>query len=72
MLETIAKIIRDYKEDQALEITAETTFEQLQLDSLDVVELVMSIEEAFSVTIEMGEGLSSVGSLMEVIEAAQA
>jgi len=53
MLENIATILRDYKADQELAITEQTSFAELSLDSLDMVELLMLIEEEFSVTIEM-------------------
>ena len=51
-------------------ITESTTFEELEFDSLDIVELVMNIEEEFSVTIEMEASIKSVGDLMKVIESA--
>ena len=70
MLQKIEKILRDYKDDETLEVQADTTFEDLELDSLDLVQLVMDIEEAFGVTIEMDKPLKSVAELMKVIEAA--
>jgi acyl carrier protein len=70
MLEKIAKILKDYKGDESLSITEESTFADLALDSLDIVELVMSIEEEFSVTIEMNENIKSVGDLMKIINKA--
>ena len=70
MLEQITKILRSYKDDQALKVTEETTFDTLGLDSLDVVELVMEFEEEFDVTIELDENIQSVGALMAVISAA--
>jgi acyl carrier protein len=70
MLETIAKILKDYKSDDELVVTEASTFEELGLDSLDTVELVMIIEEEFSVAIELGENIKSVGDLMATIEAA--
>ena len=72
MLEKIVKIVRNYKADQELSIDEETTFAQLELDSLDIVELVMLIEEEFSVTIEMSEDIKSVGDLMRCIESEKA
>ena len=70
VLEKITKILQDYKANQDLVVTEQTTFAELELDSLDIVELVMKVEDAFSVTIDMEENLKSVGQLMESIEAA--
>ena len=71
MLERIEKILREYKSDPAFAVLAQTTFAELGLDSLDTVELVMSIEDEFSVTIEMSEDIKSVGDLMRIIESGQ-
>ena len=71
MLERVAQVLKDYRQDDDLEVTAETTFAELAFDSLDTVEIVMNLEEEFGVTIEMDENIKSVGDLMKVIEAAQ-
>lgn len=70
MLERIAKVLKDYRQDEDLVITAETTFVELSFDSLDTVEIVMNLEEEFGVTIEMNENIKSIGDLMKIIEAA--
>ena len=72
MLEKVTKMLRDYKADPELAITEQTTFAELELDSLDIVELIMSIEEEFSVSIEMADDIASVGDLLRVIENAKA
>jgi len=71
MLEKITQVLRDYKDDPNLEVTEQSTFAELELDSLDTVELVMNLEEEFSVTIEMDEGIQTVGDLMRIIESEQ-
>ena len=71
MLEKITEILRDYKGEPDLEVTEQSTFAEMELDSLDTVELVMNLEEEFSVTIEMDENIQSVGDLIKVIEKAQ-
>ena len=71
MLEKITEKLREYKGDPDLEVTEQSTFAELELDSLDTVELVMNLEEEFSVTIEMDENIQSVGDLIKVIEKAQ-
>jgi len=71
MLEKITQILRDYKDDQELEITEQASFAELGLDSLDTVELIMSIEDEFSVVIEVNEGIKTVGDLIRIIESKQ-
>jgi acyl carrier protein len=39
----------------AEEVTREASFEDLEADSLDLVELVMALEEAFDITVEESE-----------------
>ena len=70
MLEKITEILRDYKGDPDLKVTEQSTFAEMELDSLDTVELVMNLEEEFSVTIEMDENIQSVGDLMKIIQEA--
>ena len=54
------------------EIKAETKFSDLSLDSLDVAELIMDLEDAFNVTIDISKVDGTVGDLVRVIqEAAQ-
>ena len=71
MLEKITEVLRDYKGDPDLEVTEASTFAEMELDSLDTVELVMNLEEEFSVTIEMNENIRSVGDLIKIIESEQ-
>lgn len=72
MLEKVAKIFRDYKGNEELLITEQTTFAALELDSLDTVDLIMQIEEAFSVTIDLVDEIKSIGDLIYTIERSQA
>ena len=56
-------------------ITAETSFiSDLGADSLDTVELVMALEEAFDIEIpdEAAEGITTVGDAMKYIQEKQA
>ena len=52
------------------ELTLETSFEDMQLDSLEVVQMIMAIEEAFDIEIadEDVDGFKKVGQLVEYIE----
>ncbi len=53
------------------ELTLETSFEDMQLDSLEVVQMIMAIEEAFDIEIDDDDvdGFKTVGQLVEYIEA---
>ena len=68
MLEKITAIIREFKSDDSVTLAKGTTFEELELDSLDTVELIMTLEDEFGVAIEIDESLRCVGDLMKVIE----
>lgn len=52
------------------DLTPATTFEELALDSLDVVQMIMAIEEAFEIEIadEDVDGIKTVGQLVDYIE----
>lgn len=66
--ERICDIIRknmDYDEDVIF--TEEMTFGEMALDSLDVVDSVLSIEDEFEITIE-DEELQTVSTLGELVE----
>ena len=70
MLERIAGIIREQLNLDNVEITEETSFkDDLDADSLDLFELVMAFEEAYTVEIpsEDLEKLETVGDVMDYI-----
>ena len=68
VFEKVASILPDYNGTDVSEISPDTTFAELSLDSLDVAELVMSFEDEFGVTIEMNENLKTVGDITKYIE----
>lgn len=72
MLEKVKEIIEEKLGLDGVEITAATSFkEDLDVDSLDLFELVMALEEEFGTEIpsEDLENLKTVGSVIEYIEA---
>ena len=69
MFEKIRDLIADKLDLDAATITMDSTFSDLKVDSLDMVEIIMDIEEEFDVTIENNEDLASVGDLVKFIEA---
>ena len=68
VLEKVIELIEEYKDEGNLDITSESTFEELSLDSLDTVELVMNLETEFDVTIEVTEDIKTVGDIVKIIE----
>ena len=50
------------------EITRETTFESLGIDSLDTVEMVMDLEQELGVELEIEEKITTVGELVDFVE----
>ena len=70
--EKIQQIIAEVLNIDPQEITMDTTFvDDLGADSLDVVDLLMSIEDEFEVEVpdEEIENIKTVGSLVSYIEA---
>ena len=72
VFETIAALIADRIECEVSEITAESSFKKLGIDSLDTVDLLMQLEDELGVSVEPEESIKTVGQLVELIEAEQA
>lgn len=68
-LEQLEKIIGEYKEMEPGTLKPETTFEELELDSLDVVDMAMACEDTFNVTVEVDENMKTIQDLITIIEA---
>ena len=66
--EKIAELIAENKDMNVADITMETTFEDMELDSLDVIEVVMSIEEAFEITLEIEDSVKTVADLVKLVD----
>ena len=71
-LQQLEKIISDYKPVEPGTLTPETTFESLQLDSLDLVDMAMVCDDTFGVTVEVNENLKTVGDLIAIVEGGKA
>ena len=68
MKEQLVQILADYKGVDASEIRTDVPFSELGLDSLDVAELVMQIEDELDVTLEMSAAYNTVDKLVAYIE----
>ena len=68
MFEKIQSYLAAQLDISADEITRDTTFESLGIDSLDTVEMVMDLESELGVDLEMEEKLNTVGELVDFVE----
>ncbi len=68
MFEKIAAYLAAQLDIPADEITMDTTFESLGIDSLDTVEMGMDLEADLGVELELDEKVSTVGELVEFVE----
>ena len=69
--ETIAAKLADYKGIDVSTITPDSTFEELAVDSLDIADLVMQIEDELGVSIELDHDVTDMKALMKRIEEAK-
>ena len=68
VFEKMAAIIADHTGGDISEITVDTTFEELEVDSLDTVEMVMKLEEDLDIELELEGTFETVGELVAFIE----
>lgn len=69
--EKIIEVLANHLEMDASEITEETTFADLGVDSLEAVEIMMEMEDEFGVEINPQEAGKSVKELAAYIESKQ-
>ncbi len=67
----VVEVLVEAKDLETGSITMESTWDDLGLDSLDTVELVMNMEEAFGVSLEMSEDMKTVGDVVKAIDTAK-
>ena len=68
MKEKLVEILAAYKNVDPSEIKTDAPFTELGLDSLDVAELVMQIEDELGVTLEMSIKYNTIDKLAAYIE----
>jgi acyl carrier protein len=69
VFEAIAKLIAEHNDCDVSEITMDSSFAELGIDSLDTVEMLMNLEEQLGKEIELDEKVETVGDLVRYIEA---
>ena len=69
VFEKVAELIAEKIDVDVSEITADTKFEDLSIDSLDITEIAMSIEDEFDIEFEASADTKTVGDLVAAVEA---
>ena len=68
-LERVVQILRDNCElDESIPITMDTTFQDIDLDSLAVVEVALECEDAFGIQIELEEPPKTMREFVNLID----
>mgnify|MGYP000589024105 CR=1 FL=1 len=67
-LDTVKEILQENLDIEPENVTEDSTFKSLGIDSLDMVELICEIEEKCDVDFGEPEGLETVGDLVEYID----
>ena len=68
MFDKIANYLAEQLDLAVEDITPDTTFESLGVDSLDTVEMVMDLEDELGVELELEDKISTVGELVSFVE----
>lgn len=71
-LEKVAKVIAERTGKEVSEITMETKIQDLNIDSLDMMELLMQFEDEFGYEIELGDNkITDIAGLVKLIDDAK-
>ena len=68
MFEKIQAYLANQLDISPDDITPETTFESLGIDSLDTVEMVMDLEDELGIELELEDKIATVGELVAFVE----
>jgi len=67
-IDTIREILQENLDIDPASVTEESTFDSLDIDSLDMVELVCDLEDKLGIDFGEPEGLKNVGDVVKHIE----
>ncbi|PWL49741.1 MAG: acyl carrier protein [Clostridiales bacterium] len=67
-LKKIQDIISKYLGIDADSITEESSFKDMEVDSLDMAEITIEIEDTFDIVIEETEEIQTVGDIIKLIQ----
>ena len=68
LFDQIAEVVAEHLDCDKEEITRESTFESLGIDSLDAVELVMELEDKLGIQLDLDRDLENIDELVKFVE----
>ena len=68
VLEKVISAVADLTSKDASELNAETKFADLGIDSLDITELAMNLEDEFGIERKVDASIATIGDLVKKIE----
>ncbi len=71
VFQAIAELLAERLDCAVEDITKDSKFAELGIDSLDTVELLMDLEDKIGVEVELDQKIETVGELVEFIESKQ-
>ena len=64
----VMEILAEYKDCPVEEISIDSSFKDLKFDSLDTVEIVMSLEEEFGIELKITEEFTTIKDVVDAIK----
>ena len=67
-LERIRELVHEIAGVPGEQVTPESTVDSLNLDSLDVTELILSVEDEYGIIVDAESSIHSVGDLLSMLQ----
>ena len=67
VFQAIAELIAERNDSDPAEVTRNTRFQDVGIDSLDTVEMLMNLEDKIGVEIELSQKVETVGELVDYV-----
>jgi acyl carrier protein len=67
-IDTVREILKENLDIDPETVTEDSTFESLNIDSLDMVELICDLEERCDIDFGEPDGIETVGQLVEYVD----
>lgn len=68
-LDTIKDILKEKQDIDPASVNEDSTFEDLKIDSLDLVEMVCELEDRLGIDFGDPEGLKTIGDVVKYVDA---